>query len=107
MKNLGKMMAQAHKMQSKMQDMQAKLNDLQITGDAGAGMVKVTLTGKGDLVGVNIDPSLLTPDDVETLEDLLVAAFRNAKNQVDEEVKKQMSEVTGGIELPPGMNLPF
>jgi DNA-binding YbaB/EbfC family protein len=70
-------------------------------------MCTVTLNGKGDLRGLKIDKSLVDPEDVEVLEDLIVAAFNDAKAKADEASKEKMSEVTGGLKLPPGLNLPF
>jgi DNA-binding YbaB/EbfC family protein len=107
MKNLGQMMKQVQEMQSKMAEMQEKLNDLEITGAAGGGMVQATLSGKGALKGIKIDPSLLKADEQEVLEDLIVAAVNDAKNKVDEKVQSKMSEFTGGLPLPPGFKLPF
>jgi DNA-binding YbaB/EbfC family protein len=107
MKNLGQMMKTAQAMQEKMADMQAGLETVEITGSSGAGMVQVTLTGKGVMKAVKIDPSLAAPDDIEVLEDLLVAAHNDAKSKVEAHVQEKMSELTGGLQLPPGMSLPF
>jgi len=107
MKNLGNMMKQAKAMQENMERMQAELEELEVTGEAGAGMVKVSMTAKGALKGIKLDPSILDPNDPEMLEDLLVAAHADAKRRADETVKEKMSEITGGIELPAGMKLPF
>jgi DNA-binding YbaB/EbfC family protein len=107
MKNLGQMMKTAQAMQEKMADMQAGLETIEITGSSGAGMVQVTLTGKGIMKAVKIDPSLAAPDDIEVLEDLLVAAHNDAKAKVEAHVQEKMSELTGGLQLPPGMSLPF
>ncbi|MCW9034525.1 MAG: YbaB/EbfC family nucleoid-associated protein [Alphaproteobacteria bacterium] len=107
MKNLGSMMKQAQKMQENMQKMQAELENMEVDGSAGGGMVKVTLTGKGRATNIKIDPSMIGPDDVEMLEDLLVAAINDAKDKAEVMVKEKMSEMTGGLQLPPGMELPF
>ena len=107
MKNLGQMMKQAQQMQSKMAEMQAALENVEITGAAGGGMVKVTMSGKGDLRKVSIDPSLAVPEEVEVLEDLVVAACNDAKQKVEAHVGEKMKELTGGISLPPGIKLPF
>ncbi len=107
MKNLGQMMKQAQQMQAKMQEMQDKLASLEIEGAAGGGMVKVTLSGKYDVRAVEIDPSLVAPDNTEVLEDLIVAAFRDAKGKVETVMQEKMAELTGGVQLPPGMQLPF
>jgi DNA-binding YbaB/EbfC family protein len=107
MTNLGKMLKQAQEMQSKMADMQAQLEAVEISGAAGAGMVTATLTGKGELRRLKIDPSLVDPDDVEVLEDLIIAAVNDAKAKVEAHVADEMKKLTGGLQLPPGMELPF
>ena len=107
MMNLSQMMKQAQEMQAKMQQMQERLDAVEITGAAGGGLITVTLTGKGNLRNINIDPSLVDPGDVEILEDLITAAFNDAKTKVEALVAEKMSEVTGGLQLPPGMKLPF
>jgi nucleoid-associated protein EbfC len=107
MKNIGKMMKQAQEMQSKMADMQAQLETVEIDGAAGAGMVTATLTGKGELRRLKIDPALVDPNDVEVLEDLVIAAVNDAKAKVEAHVAEEMKKVTGGLQLPPGMELPF
>ncbi len=107
MKNLGNLMKQAQQMQSKMAEMQEKLAALEVTGQSGGGMVVATLGGKGDVRRVKIDKSLVDPNDVEVLEDLLVAALNDARAKVDAVSAEQMREMTGGLNLPPGMKLPF
>ena len=107
MKNLGQMMKTAQAIQEKMAGMQAELENVEITGASGAGMVQVTLTGKGVMKGVKIDPSLADPSDIEVLEDLIVAAHNDAKSKVEAYTQEKMSELTGGLQLPPGMSLPF
>lgn len=107
MKNLGGLMKQAQQMQARMQEMQAKLETLEITGEAGAGLVRVTLNGKGEMKGVKIDPKLADPADMEMLEDLIVAAHRDAKDKIDTQTATEMQKITGGMQLPPGMKLPF
>ncbi len=107
MKNLGQMMKQAQQMQEKMQEMQAGLDSLEVTGSAGGGMVTVTMNGKGAARGVAIDESLLSADEKEVLEDLLVAAFNDARTKVDDHVKEKTAELMGGLQLPPGVTLPF
>jgi nucleoid-associated protein EbfC len=107
MKNLGQMMKQAQDMQSKMTEMQDKLSEMEVTGSSGGGMIEVTLTGKSDVRKVQIDPSLIDPNDPEVLEDLIVAAFNDAKSKVESRVSDKMSELTGGMQLPPGFKLPF
>lgn len=105
--NLQKMMQQAQQMQQKMADMQAKLEAQEIEGASGGGMVKVRLNGKNHLLKVQIDDSLMKPDEKEVLEDLLVAAYNDAKNKVDDNFSEQMGQLTGGLNLPPGFKLPF
>jgi DNA-binding YbaB/EbfC family protein len=107
MKNLGQMMKQAQQMQERMAEMQAQLERVEMTGAAGGGLVQVTVGGKGDLRHVKIDKSLLVPDEVEVLEDLLVAAFADAKTRVESHVAEEMAKLTGGLKLPPGFKLPF
>ncbi len=110
MKNIGNMLKQAQQMQTRMQEMQAKLEMLEVEGGAGAGMVKVKLSGKGDLRRVTIDPSLMAADEREVLEDLLVAAHADAKQKVEAMMAEEMQKATAGMNLPAGlggMKLPF
>lgn len=107
MKNLGNMLKEAQKLQSKMAEMQEKLAETEIAGSAGGGMVNVTLNGKGEMRKVKIDPSLVDPAEVEILEDLVVAAFNDAKAKVESHMQEEMGKLTGGMNLPPGMKLPF
>ena len=107
MKNFGRLMKQAQDMQAKMAEMQAKLADIEVSGGAGGGLVTATLNGKGELRRLKIDPSLAEPGEVEVLEDLVVAAVNDAKAKVEARVAEEMQKITGGIELPPGMKLPF
>jgi nucleoid-associated protein EbfC len=107
MKNLGQLMKQVQDMQSRMAEMQEKLGDVEIVGSSGGGMVEATLNGKGELKRVKIDPSLISPEDAEVLEDLIVAAVNDAKTKVDEKMQAEMSQFTGGLPLPPGFKLPF
>ena len=107
MKNISQMMQQAQKMQAKMEELQANFDAAEIIGVSGGGMVEVILTGKGMAKRVKIDPSLVIPGDVEILEDLITAAVNDARSRVEEKMKEEMSKITGGLELPPGMNLPF
>ena len=107
MKNIGQMLKQAQKMQAKMGDMQEAMADHEITGGAGAGMISVTLNGKGEMRSLKIDPSLISGGDAEMLEDLIVAAFNDAKGKVEAYAAEEMQKVTEGLPLPPGMKLPF
>jgi nucleoid-associated protein EbfC len=107
MKNLGNLMKQAQQMQSRMAEMQAELERVEMTGQAGGGMVKVTLNGKGEMRAIKIDAKLIDPAEVEVLEDLIIAAAKDAKSKVEEHVAGEMGKLTGGLPLPPGMKLPF
>jgi DNA-binding YbaB/EbfC family protein len=107
MKNLSGLMKQASQMQSKMQEMQAKLEAMEIEGVAGAGMVSVTLSGKSELKRVRIDPKLADPAEMEMLEDLILAAHADARQKIEAATAEEMQKVTGGMQLPPGMKLPF
>ena len=103
--NLAGLMQQAQKMQQEMQKTQEELARLEVTGEAGGGLVKVTMTGKHAVRGVEIDPSLL--DDKEMLEDIVTAAINDAVNRIASTTQDRMSDMTAGIPLPPGMKLPF
>ena len=105
MKDLMKMMKQAQEMQGRMQKMQEELAALEVEGQSGAGMVKVVLNGKGDMRAVRIDPGLVKPGEHEMIEDLVMAAFTDAKSKVEAAMQDKMQEVTGGLGLPPGMKL--
>ncbi|MES2711360.1 MAG: YbaB/EbfC family nucleoid-associated protein [Pseudomonadota bacterium] len=107
MKNLGNMLKQAQQMQTRMAEMQARLEAETIEGAAGGGMVKLTLSGKGELKRVSIDPALMTADDREVLEDLLLAAHADAKAKVEAMMAEEMQKATAGMNLPAGMKLPF
>ncbi|KRA44555.1 YbaB/EbfC family nucleoid-associated protein [Pseudoxanthomonas sp. Root630] len=103
--NIAQLMQQAQKMQENLQRAQEELAKLEVTGNAGAGMVSVTLTGAKECRKVRIDPSVLS--DAEMLEDLIAAAFNDAANKVDAESKSRMGAATAGMPMPPGMKLPF
>ena len=110
MKNLANMMKQAQQMQSRMAEMQAALEAATMQGQAGGGMVKVTLSGKGDLKAVSIDPALMVADDREVLEDLLLAAHADAKQKVEAMMAEEMQKATAGMNIPGGLGglkLPF
>jgi len=106
-KNLAGLMKQASQMQSKMAEMQAKLDAAEVEGEAGAGMVRVTLSGKSELKRMKLDPKLLDPAEAEMLEDLIVAAHADARRKVEAIMADEMKNATGGLELPGGMKLPF
>jgi DNA-binding YbaB/EbfC family protein len=107
MKNLGNMLKEAQKLQSKMADMQAKLAETELSGAAGGGLVNVTVNGKGEMRSIKIDPTLADPAEIEVLEDLIVAAFNDAKARLEAYLQEEMGKMTGGMSLPPGMKLPF
>jgi len=107
MKNLSGLMKQASQMQAKMQEMQARVEAMVIQGESGAGMVRVSLTGAGVLKNVAIDPKLADPAEMEMLQDLIVAAHGDAKRKLDSAMQAEMAQATGGLELPPGLKLPF
>ncbi|HEY5300327.1 MAG TPA: YbaB/EbfC family nucleoid-associated protein [Acetobacteraceae bacterium] len=107
MKNLAGLMKQAQEMQGKMEEMQAKLEATETEGVAGAGLVRVTLNGKGALRRVQLDPEVIDPADAEMLQDLIVAAHADAKKKVEARAAEEMQQVTAGLPLPPGMKLPF
>ncbi|APH53483.1 putative transcriptional regulatory protein [Granulibacter bethesdensis] len=107
MKNLAGLMKQASQMQAKMGEMQAKLETVEAEGSAGAGMVTVTLNGKGEMRRLHIDPKLADPAETEMLEDLIVAAHNDAKKKIETMAAEEMQKVTGGLNLPAGLKLPF
>ena len=107
MKSLANMMQQAQDLQSKISELQEKMANVEVVGKSAGGMCEVTLSGKGEAQKIKIDPSLVDGDNIQTMEDLIVAAFNDAKSKADAEMKRQMSDLTGGISLPPGMQLPF
>jgi DNA-binding YbaB/EbfC family protein len=105
LKDLGGLMQQAQQMQQKMQELQAELERQEIVGSSGAGMVKVTVNGKGETRRIEIDASLFKPDDKGIVEDLIVAAANDARAKVEATVQERMRSITGGLPLPPGFKL--
>ncbi len=105
-KDMGDIMKQAQQMQEKMADMQKQLAEREVTGESGAGLVKVTMNGRHDVVNIDIDNSLLS-EEKTMLEDLLAAAVNDAVRRVEESNKEMMSELTGGMQMPPGFKMPF
>ncbi|MEM6617406.1 MAG: YbaB/EbfC family nucleoid-associated protein [Pseudomonadota bacterium] len=105
MRDLMGMMKKAQELQSKMADMQADLETVEVSGTSGGGMVTVTLNGKGSMVGMSVDPSMINPDEAEILEDLIMAAHNDAKGKVEAAMAEKMKELTGGMPLPPGLGL--
>ena len=106
MKDFGGLMKQAQQMQQKMQQMQEEIQTMEVIGEAGAGMVKVTMTGRHDVKRIAIDPSLGS-EDLEMLEDLIAAAVNDAVRKIEVVSQEKMKSMTGGMQLPPGFNLPF
>ena len=107
MKDLAGLMKQAQDMQSKMGEAQKRLDDATVTGEAGAGLVAITMSAKGDPKSVVIDKTAIDPDEKEVLEDLIMAALADAKRKADQTQQKILSEATQGLGLPPGLDLPF
>ncbi len=105
MKSFANMMKQAQELQGRMTDLQAEMERARVEGRSGGGLVVLTLNGKGELAGVDIDPSLLKPDEAEILEDLIVAAHADAKVKVEQLMQEKMQSLTGGLPLPPGLKL--
>jgi hypothetical protein len=101
------LMGKAKEMQAKFQAMQEEIASLEMTGQSAGGLVQVTLSGKFEMRALKIDPSIFKEDDVEILEDLVLAAHNDAKVKVEAEMQKKTSELTAGMPLPPGMKLPF
>ena len=107
MKDMFGLMKQAQAMQQKMADLQAELENVTVEGQAGAGMVRVTMTAKGAMRGVAIDASLMKEDEKEIVEDLIVTAHEDARHKGEALVAEKMQAITAGLPLPPGMKLPF
>jgi DNA-binding YbaB/EbfC family protein len=104
--NIGNMMKQVQQMQAKMAEIQAELEKMEVEGTSGGGMVKVIVNGKQDIISIAIDPEVVDKDEIEMLQDLIVAAINQAKEKAQAIQAEQMSAITGGLNLP-GMNLPF
>jgi nucleoid-associated protein EbfC len=105
--NIGAMMKQIQEMQTKMQEAQARLETQEVSGASGGGMVKITMNGKGAMTAIAIDPSLMKAEEKEILEDLLIAAHNDAKGKAERLMADSLKDVTGGLPLPPGLQLPF
>ncbi|MCW2310121.1 YbaB/EbfC family nucleoid-associated protein [Rhodobium gokarnense] len=102
-----KMMKQAKDLQGKMAEMQQQIAEIEVEGSAGAGLVTATLSGKGELKALKIDPSLAKPEEIEILEDLVMAAVNDARGKSEEVMQEKTKEMMGGMGLPPGMKMPF
>jgi nucleoid-associated protein EbfC len=107
MRDILGLMKQAQAMQAKMHEMQAEMEQIEVEGQAGGGMVRVTLTAKGQMKGLSIDDQLLKADEKVILEDLIVVAHEDARKKAERVVEEKMKGVTAGLSLPPGMKLPF
>ncbi|TNE36294.1 MAG: YbaB/EbfC family nucleoid-associated protein [Alphaproteobacteria bacterium] len=107
MKNLADIMKQAGEMKSRMEEMQRELDEMEVEGVSGGGMVTVVINGKGVMLAVRIDPSLLKAEEGEILEDLIVAAHNDAKGKAETLVAEKTQGIMGGLSLPPGFDLPF
>lgn len=105
MRDIMGLMKQAQQMQAKVQAMQEELEAIEVEGAAGGGMVKVTMTAKGAMKGISIDPSLMVPDEREILEDLVLAACADGRAKGERVMQERMAEVTKGLPIPPGMKL--
>ncbi len=105
--NIGNMMKQAQQLQENMQRAQAEIASLEVTGEAGGGMAKVIITGKHQVRRVTLDPSLMTGNDKEMIEDLVAAAMNDAVQKLERTTQEKMSGLMGGMSLPPGLKLPF
>lgn len=104
---MGKLMKQAQEMQTRLAEAQDGLERITVTGEAGAGMVKAEVNAKGTLVSLSIDPSLMSADEKEVAEDLIVAAIRDGQEKAAERAQAEMGKITDGMGLPPGMKMPF
>ncbi|MET3600319.1 YbaB/EbfC family nucleoid-associated protein [Martelella mangrovi] len=107
MRDLMGMMGKMKEMQAKMEQLQQDIAAVEVDGVSGGGMVNVKMTGKGEMISIKIDPTLLSEDDAEMLEDLIVAAHRDAKDRAEQKAEEMTKEITAGLPIPPGMKLPF
>ncbi|MGP1356830.1 YbaB/EbfC family nucleoid-associated protein [Roseicyclus sp.] len=105
--DMAKLMKQAQEMQTKVAEMQENLASMTVTGESGAGLVKATATAKGELTGLDIDPSIFNQDDKEVVEDLILAAIRDAQSRAQERSQQELARLTEEMGLPAGMKLPF
>lgn len=105
--DMAKMMKQAQEMQAKMAQLQEELNEMTVTGESGAGLVKATASAKGELRGLEIDPSIFDPNEKEVVEDLILAAIKDAQSRASERAEQEMRKLTESLGLPSDMKLPF
>jgi DNA-binding YbaB/EbfC family protein len=106
-KNIGQLMKQAQQMQTRMAEMQAKLAEIEMIGQSGGGMVSAVMNGKGELKQIKLDKAAVDPEDIEILEDLIIAAVADAKGKVETHIAGETQKLMGGLPMPPGMKLPF
>ena len=107
MKNIGELIAKAQKVQSQMSILQSKMEQQEFSGESGNGAVKIVMTGKGVPVSISVDKSVVDPDDVETLEDLVMVALTDARNKIDGYMAQEMERIQKSLGLPPGFKMPF
>ncbi len=107
MKNLGNMLKQAQSMQTRMAEIQEELQSVEVSGQSGAGLVQATVSGKGELRSLKLDPAVVDKDDIGVLEDLIVAAVNDARAKAEDVSREKMAALTAGLPLPPGFKLPF
>lgn len=107
MGDLSKMMQAAREMQDKVEGLQKSLDEITVNGEAGAGLVRATATAKGDLTGLDIDPSIFVASEKQVVEDLILAAIKDAQRRAADRAKQETERLAGGMGLPPGMKLPF
>ena len=105
--DMAKMMKAAQEMQGKMAEMQDEMHSILVTGESGAGLVKATCTAKGELTSLDIDPSIFSEDQKELVEDLILAAIKDAQQRASERAQQELGKLTEGMGLPAGMKLPF
>ena len=105
--NFNNMMKQAQDLQKKMAEAQKKVESLEAEGTSGGGLIKITIDGKNNVKSVKIDETLISKDDIEILEDLILAAFNDGKEKIQKKISDEMSLITGGLQLPPGFKMPF
>jgi len=105
--NFNNMMKQAQDLQKKMAEAQKKVESLEAEGTSGGGLIKIIIDGKNNVKSVKIDDSLISKEDVEMLEDLILAAFNDGKEKIQKKISDEMSSITGGLQLPPGFKMPF
>ncbi len=105
--NFNNMMKQAQELQKKMAEAQKKVESLEAEGTSGGGLIKIIIDGKNNVRSVKIDESLISKEDIEILEDLILAAFNDGKEKIQKKISDQMSSITGGLQLPPGFKMPF